>query len=611
MSDFEGSDLTDLEDETWTQNTSASQKKKKQTDSDGYRIRGALKAPRSTTISARHLLEQLHENDIDLDAEYQRDVVWPITKQMGLIDSMFRNFYIPPVIFSVNEAPDGSVKRVCIDGKQRLTSIWRFMEGLIPHKDPFTSEKYFFKDIPDRREKGKLLPERYRKIFENKQIVCMEYADLTDSNEREVFQRVQLGMALTPAEKLQAIHSDAGVFLHSLQSEYVTERLAEHLDWDVARAADFRCLATAIYLIEKGGTSMAAPGITTLHKWLEEADAFSDATSASLHQTFQIFVWLSEDKQCSKCFNLEKDRKKLKVSPLEFIASAVLINTYKSKLTLKQLSEAIRNMRNDVRSVEQDIRLNTRCVRIVMTFIKGLKASSMKSDPDNPVATVAIKKLFKPKTKVDEDSEEEEQTKTPAKKPVVKRKREDSDDEWQPQKASSSQRTTRQSPVKRSPPSAVNGHTESARTSASTSALPARPPSPPFSAPPLPSPSLPPPPPPEPRVHPDRLAALRNAKIGVPVPVYQSPYANGQPGPNDPPYPSPNSQYAPYPPPRWQEQPPMRLGPLTPAADVGPPPYGSDPQAPLQSSQRPGPYGREDYDRDRGYNRYSNSRYSR
>ncbi len=379
---------------------------------------------------------------------------------------------------------------------------------------------------------------------------------------------------------------------------------------------------------------MAAPGITTLHKWLEEADAFSDATSASLHQTFQIFVWLSEDKQCSKCFNLEKDRKKLKVSPLEFIASAVLINTYKSKLTLKQLSEAIRNMRNDVRSVEQDIRLNTRCVRIVMTFIKGLKASSMKSDPDNPVATVAIKKLFKPKTKVDEDSEEEEQTKTPAKKPVVKRKREDSDDEWQPQKASSSQRTTRQSPVNRSPPSAANGHTEPARTPTSTATLPVRPPSPPSAAPPLHPPSLPPPPP-EPRVHPDRLAALRNAKIGVPVPVYQSPYPNGQPGPNDPPYPSPNSQYAPYPPPRWQEQPPMRLGPLTPAADVGPPPYGSDPQgtshsgsgyrddgrlssngaysssAPLQSSQRPGPYGREDYDRDRGYNRYSNSRYSR
>ena len=57
MSDFEGSDLTDLEDETWTQEPSSSPKKKKQKANDGdYHVRGALKAPRSTTISARSLL---------------------------------------------------------------------------------------------------------------------------------------------------------------------------------------------------------------------------------------------------------------------------------------------------------------------------------------------------------------------------------------------------------------------------------------------------------------------------------------------------------------------------------------------------------------------------
>jgi len=27
------------------------------------------------------------------------DVVWPETKQIGIIDSVYRNFYIPPVIF--------------------------------------------------------------------------------------------------------------------------------------------------------------------------------------------------------------------------------------------------------------------------------------------------------------------------------------------------------------------------------------------------------------------------------------------------------------------------------------------------------------------------------
>ena len=63
------------------------------------------------------------ENSIDLDPEYQRDVVLvrlilipfrlelkndlfyfvvatrPETKQIGLIDSLLRNYYVPPVIF--------------------------------------------------------------------------------------------------------------------------------------------------------------------------------------------------------------------------------------------------------------------------------------------------------------------------------------------------------------------------------------------------------------------------------------------------------------------------------------------------------------------------------
>lgn len=73
--------------------------------------------------------------------------MWPETKQIGIIDSVFRNFYIPPVIFgeacrswasvallihlvmsaipAVNSFEDGSETKTCIDGKQRLTSIQR------------------------------------------------------------------------------------------------------------------------------------------------------------------------------------------------------------------------------------------------------------------------------------------------------------------------------------------------------------------------------------------------------------------------------------------------------------------------------------------------------
>ena len=66
------------------------------------------------------LSEQIVDGSIDLDPDYQRgtlvfhqfslsandpshhspiDVVWSEQKQIGLIDSVFRNYYIPPIIF--------------------------------------------------------------------------------------------------------------------------------------------------------------------------------------------------------------------------------------------------------------------------------------------------------------------------------------------------------------------------------------------------------------------------------------------------------------------------------------------------------------------------------
>lgn len=57
------------------------------------------------------------------------DVVWPTGKQMEIIDSLFHNFYVPPVIFAVMQDEEGEEVRVCVDGKQRLTSIVKFLDG--------------------------------------------------------------------------------------------------------------------------------------------------------------------------------------------------------------------------------------------------------------------------------------------------------------------------------------------------------------------------------------------------------------------------------------------------------------------------------------------------
>lgn len=49
-----------------------------------------------------------------------------------------------------------------------------------------------------------ILPEAQRQEFGNKYLVCVEYLDLTQTQEIELFQRVQLGKPLTKAETFKA-----------------------------------------------------------------------------------------------------------------------------------------------------------------------------------------------------------------------------------------------------------------------------------------------------------------------------------------------------------------------------------------------------------------------
>lgn len=445
------------------------------------------------------------------------------------------------------------------------------------------------------------------------------------------------------------MHSHTSTFVRELLHEYVNDRLADHLFWDVGRANDFRGLCTAVYYAEKGAPGL--PSIPMLTKWLQETDEYDDEFVQDVHQTFKIFVWMAEDKECSKCFNLKRDDKQLKVSPAEFVSIFVLIHRHKSKLTVKQLSDAIRKMRLDIRKLEQDIRLNNRCMKILQNFIKDLKSSDLKSDSTHSSAAVSIKRLFKGRPKDEEESEPETKTKS-SKKVAGKRKREDDydvddnddDADYTPKRPPATQRipTSRQS-VRidrnrslntQASQFAPSHHPHQSPQPTQVTSLP--PPTQPASMyNPQPAPSTSQHPPTAPRMHPDRLAALHAAKSGVPIPQYMpadprdiayAASALSQPSEH------PSSQ-VPYQP-RWDEQPLMRMGPVISGSEVLPPPppppppstslrspvvgaYADDPgmrshplpPPPPYSTSRPVSHGRDDY-YDRGFGRrYSTSRY--
>lgn len=56
---------------------------------------------------------------------------------MALIESLFRNYYVPPILFLIthDDEDPNEIVRVCMDGKQRLTSIQKFFDGQVCEQD--------------------------------------------------------------------------------------------------------------------------------------------------------------------------------------------------------------------------------------------------------------------------------------------------------------------------------------------------------------------------------------------------------------------------------------------------------------------------------------------
>ncbi|KAJ7594610.1 hypothetical protein C8J56DRAFT_927181 [Mycena floridula] len=351
-----------------------SKSKKKSSE---YTLTQALKVPRATTYTALALYTQIHNNDINLDPEYQRDVVWTVDKQIGLIDSILRNYYIPPIIFATKTFDDGSENKTAIDGKQRLTSIQRFMDGLIPHKDANTGEKLWYKNSSTASKGRTLLPEKYRQLFANKQIVCVEYQDLTDAAERDIFQRVQLGMALTVSEKMQVVNTLRSRFIRTLLLSFVTEDTlaGDAIKWERSRGADFRVVSQAVFLIEKPLDSLKNLGdLGHLNKWLADNAEVPAPFQKKVKTAFGHFVTLLEPKY-SRAFSSHP-----KVAPIEMIAIILLIATLQESCTVSQMCDAIGAMRRKIRDTHQDIRMNS---RVGASFIKAIQdAHSQYSEPE-------------------------------------------------------------------------------------------------------------------------------------------------------------------------------------------------------------------------------------
>ena len=257
------------------------------------------------------------------------------------------------------------------------------------------------------------------------------------------------------------------------------------LEWDRSRGSDFRCLAQAIYCMEKISGSLKGVTIIQLEKWLNVQEPFLPDFRAKILDAYRIFAELVQDQKLNKVF-----KKPAKVSPVEFTTIGLLLFFHKDTMTMAQLSAAIAKMREDVRAAYVDIRMNSRVMKTMIDFIKSLKMAKIAGDTGGPAGATGSTAGLKRK-RVEQQSESEE----------GEEKEEGSDREMAGDSKSKPKKKASTVPSTKPSGSAVVAPTPKV-------SLPSR-----VKAEPGPSPIVPtqvPKPPP-----PDRMAALRRAKDSI------------------------------------------------------------------------------------------------
>ncbi|KAH9924478.1 uncharacterized protein B0H18DRAFT_1119998 [Fomitopsis serialis] len=378
-------------------------------DSRTFHIGDRLTMPKARLYTTQELHTLVHEGVIDLCPAYQRDIVWTEPKQMKLLDSIYRNYYVPPIVFDVYKDDDGETVMRCVDGKQRLTSIQKFFDGQIPYRDPVTKKAWWYTRAQSHKSSRLEVPEEWKRDFASKQLTCVQYYDLPKGMDRDIFQRVQLGVPLTAAEKLQAISSPWSELVSELDARYINcdNGLTTIIDVDMKRGRDFQTLAQFVCCC-KYYPERVIPTAKKMEQFVAGEDEPETWFKTALKEALTKFWHIGDNKRFNYGFRSIQKR----VAPIEFVFIGVILYILRD-CEDEVCAEEIYNMRTHVRKQFPDVRARGDIIKCLWDFI----AQVVERQDDEPPPASAKRRSSKQKRgKYYEGSDDDEVMDKPARR---------------------------------------------------------------------------------------------------------------------------------------------------------------------------------------------------
>ncbi len=192
-------------------------------------------------------------DEIDFSPEYQRQSdIWPISKRTLLIDSLLNGFDIPKIYFHevTKKKGDQNIRYAIIDGKQRLETIFSFLDGKFSVPSDFQDMAGIFgeftgKYYKDFGQTSLKLKARFESLPLPIYIVKTNDIDLIE----EMFSRLNEASPLNAAEKRNAFGGPIPSLIRDLSKHLF---FSKRVPFNNKRYRHYEIIAKLLLLADRG-----------------------------------------------------------------------------------------------------------------------------------------------------------------------------------------------------------------------------------------------------------------------------------------------------------------------------------------------------------------------
>lgn len=189
----------------------------------------------------------IDDSQMNLNPSYQRGEVWSEEGMKALIISLISGIAIPPIILNERTDDDDNIIYDVMDGKQRLTTILNFINNKY-HINLNDKNVYYEQDLNNTQDYS--FDDKQTKRFMDIEIQTVIYKNLEESQQRDIFERINYGSPLKLGEKLKGSNGTGVSTIKEIIDKYSTV-FEEKLYIKNERHSNYLKFAAIIALIQK------------------------------------------------------------------------------------------------------------------------------------------------------------------------------------------------------------------------------------------------------------------------------------------------------------------------------------------------------------------------